>query len=139
MSAEMPLFWFWLPVLDCMRLMIGRALKHKSPLEGDRNHFHHVLQSEWGSHKALAVYLALLAAPGAAAEFNILAGGITLLWCIGLYIAIMARGSAASKNAQLENAFRLAPTHPRYVARLGHRTANTSAAAAHEINPAAGA
>jgi UDP-GlcNAc:undecaprenyl-phosphate GlcNAc-1-phosphate transferase len=138
MSAEMPLFWFWLPVMDCMRLMIGRALRHKSPLDGDRNHFHHVLLAKWGPHRALAVYLGLLAAPGVAAEVNLAAGGMTLLASIGIFIAITAR-TASARDTALPDPIRLTAKLPRYVLRIGRRAANSDAASPQEINPAAGA
>lgn len=68
--AELPVFWFWLPVADCVRLMVVRVWQRRSPFSADRNHVHHLLSGllpPWG---ALGVYLAFLAAPGLAAEFD---------------------------------------------------------------------
>ncbi len=92
MPAEVPVFWFWLPVLDCLRLMATRALARKSPFAGDRNHFHHMLLDRMRVRYALMIYLGLLAAPGAAAIVNIDLGNFVLLLCIGCYAAIMVQG-----------------------------------------------
>jgi len=91
LSAVEPVLWFWLPVLDCTRLMVLRAISGKSPFSGDRNHIHHALQDIVGARFALVVYLAFLAAPGAAAMLasGRLMGVLALLFCIGLYGAIL--------------------------------------------------
>lgn len=89
LPAEMPAFWFWLPVLDCMRLMVTRMFAGKSPLAGDRNHFHHMLHDYMRMRYALPVYLGLLAAPGAVAEINSARGSVALLICVGIYAAFI--------------------------------------------------
>jgi UDP-GlcNAc:undecaprenyl-phosphate GlcNAc-1-phosphate transferase len=53
--------WFFIPVTDCLRLMIARQLKGRSPLSADRDHFHHRLEAKLGSSGALAVYLGAVA------------------------------------------------------------------------------
>jgi UDP-GlcNAc:undecaprenyl-phosphate/decaprenyl-phosphate GlcNAc-1-phosphate transferase len=138
MSAEMPLFWFWLPVLDCMRLMIGRAIRHTSPLEGDRNHFHHILLEKSGPHRALAIYLAMLAAPGMVAEANLTAGGATLIGCIAVY-AVIGATKASARDRYQPKAIQLTKTLPGYTARVGRRVAGAGNNSPQEINPAAGA
>ena len=82
--AELPVFWFWLPVTDCVRLMAVRLFRRRSPFSADRNHVHHLLcrlLPDWG---ALSVYLGFLAAPGLAAEFD---GNLANLLLIGCLIA----------------------------------------------------
>lgn len=93
LSAVEPVLWFWLPVLDCVRVMIGRALRGTSPFFGDRSHFHHILQDVVGTRYALFVYLCLLAAPGAAAALmsGRLAGLLVLLACVICYGALTYR------------------------------------------------
>ena len=86
MPAELPILWFWLPVVDCVRLMITRLLRGKSPFAGDRSHFHHKLHDYMRMRYALVVYLVFLAAPGVVAEFSAAWGGITLLVCISSYV-----------------------------------------------------
>lgn len=90
MAAQVPVYWFWLPVLDCMRLMVSRAMHGQSPFAADRNHFHHMLGDHLGSRKALALYLALVGAPGIAAMFGEDLASTTLALCVAFYAAFIA-------------------------------------------------
>lgn len=90
MTAEVPVFWFWLPVLDCFRLMASRILNGSSPFAGDRNHFHHMLMAHMQVRYALPVYLGLLAAPGAVALVSPVWASAALLACMGCYVAFVA-------------------------------------------------
>jgi len=89
MAAQMPVYWFWLPVIDCMRLMVTRVLDGKSPFAADRNHFHHMLLRHMRPRYALLVYLGLLAAPGVAAMVSEEAASITLLLGVCGYFAFV--------------------------------------------------
>jgi UDP-GlcNAc:undecaprenyl-phosphate/decaprenyl-phosphate GlcNAc-1-phosphate transferase len=89
--VENLVFWFWLPALDCARLIASRILSGHSPFRGDRNHIHHVLLEIGSWRFALLVYLGLLAAPGVAAEVNVYAGGAILGICAAIYAAILVR------------------------------------------------
>jgi UDP-GlcNAc:undecaprenyl-phosphate GlcNAc-1-phosphate transferase len=91
MAAQVPVYWFWLPVIDCVRLMVTRILKGRSPFAADRNHFHHMLLDHMRARHALLVYLGLLAAPGAAAMLNEGLASVTLLLCVGGYFIFVAR------------------------------------------------
>ncbi len=53
--------WFFIPVADCLRLMITRQLSGRSPLTADRDHFHHRLQATFDTHAALGIYLGVVA------------------------------------------------------------------------------
>ena len=102
MPAELPLLWFWLPVVDCVRLIAKRVSAGRSPFSGDRNHFHHMLHDITRRRFALIIYLILLAAPGAAGEFNIGMGLIALAVCFGCYVGLIAYWKAeARKGADL--------------------------------------
>jgi len=110
MHAQVPVYWFWLPVIDCVRLMISRVLNGQSPFAADRNHFHHMLLEHMRPSRALTLYLVLLAAPGIAAMISEEAASITLLLCIALYgMFIAAKGgrlnigwlSPASRREQI--------------------------------------
>lgn len=48
--------WYFIPVMDCLRLLISRPLRGKSPFAGDRDHFHHRLEDKLGQHLGLATY-----------------------------------------------------------------------------------
>jgi UDP-GlcNAc:undecaprenyl-phosphate GlcNAc-1-phosphate transferase len=89
MAAQTPVYWFWLPVIDCMRLMVTRVLEGKSPFAADRNHFHHMLLRHMRPRYAPLVYLGLLAAPGVAAMVSEEAASITLLLCVCGYLAFV--------------------------------------------------
>ena len=105
--AENLVFWFWLPALDCARLIVTRILSGHSPFKGDRNHIHHVLLEMGSWPCALLIYLGLLAAPGVVAEMNVYAGGVVLGACGLIYAVIFAwrarlcnqRGPALPKEA----------------------------------------
>lgn len=60
-TAETVIVWFFVPIVDCLRLMIARPLAGQSPFRGDRNHFHHRLDERFGASIGLAVYLTLVA------------------------------------------------------------------------------
>ena len=42
--------WFFIPVIDCLRLMITRRMSGRSPLSADRDHFHHRLEATIWAH-----------------------------------------------------------------------------------------
>jgi UDP-GlcNAc:undecaprenyl-phosphate GlcNAc-1-phosphate transferase len=88
-SADLPLVWFWLPVIDCLRLMVHRLVMGKSPLRGDRNHIHHILMEYMSRRLALAVYLGLLAAPGIAVALNETLGATVFLMCVSSYASFV--------------------------------------------------
>ena len=90
MPAQVPVYWFWLPVIDCMRLMVTRTVAGKSPFAADRNHVHHMLLNHMPGRYALLVYLGFLAAPGVAAMVNEGIASVTLLICIGSYCVFVA-------------------------------------------------
>jgi UDP-GlcNAc:undecaprenyl-phosphate/decaprenyl-phosphate GlcNAc-1-phosphate transferase len=70
--------WFFIPITDCLRLMITRWMSGRSPLSADRDHFHHRLEARFGSPYAVAIYL------GSVAATSILASVLPDFapWCI---------------------------------------------------------
>lgn len=89
LSALTVAIWFWLPVADCIRLMVTRVLAARSPFDGDRQHLHHILLAAMPHRYALAAYLGLLGFPALATEFNALAGQLTFLGCAVAYLALI--------------------------------------------------
>lgn len=55
--AETVMVWFFIPVMDCLRLIIARMLKGHAPFSPDRNHFHHHLEDKLGKTQGLCIYL----------------------------------------------------------------------------------
>lgn len=59
-SLETIIVWFFVPVADCLRLVISRPLRGRSPLCGDRDHFHHRLEDKLGKHLGLLSYASIV-------------------------------------------------------------------------------
>ena len=60
-TVAMVIAWFFIPVADCLRLMITRRLSGRSPLSADRDHLHHRLEATMGTNAALGIYLGTVA------------------------------------------------------------------------------
>jgi len=66
-SIETVTVWFYIPVADCLRLLIVRRIQGRSPFAPDTDHFHHRLQAKLGVRYGLVAYLACVAATSFAA------------------------------------------------------------------------
>ncbi|HEU4551120.1 MAG TPA: MraY family glycosyltransferase [Rhizomicrobium sp.] len=64
--GELPLetiiVWFFIPVADCLRLVVSRPLRGRSLFQGGRDHFHHLLQDALGMRTSAAVYIGAVVA-----------------------------------------------------------------------------
>lgn len=89
MPADTILCWFWLPVVDCLRLMVTRALQGRSPFSSDRDHIHHILLRHMSPRQVLVIYLALLAIPGTISIFDRMLGSFAFVLCILCYAALV--------------------------------------------------
>lgn len=56
LPIETALVWFYLPVLDCLRLIPLRLWRGRSPFQPDREHFHHRLSARLGERSAILLY-----------------------------------------------------------------------------------
>jgi UDP-GlcNAc:undecaprenyl-phosphate GlcNAc-1-phosphate transferase len=79
LHADVVALWFLVPVLDCLRLIMWRAMQGRSPFSGDRDHLHHHLERLMPWPAGLAVYLTLIALPGYAATVE---PRFTLVWAL---------------------------------------------------------
>jgi UDP-GlcNAc:undecaprenyl-phosphate GlcNAc-1-phosphate transferase len=61
-SVETVIVWFYIPVADCLRLIITRRLQGRSPMAPDTDHFHHRLQAKLGGTYGLVAYIVSVAA-----------------------------------------------------------------------------
>jgi UDP-GlcNAc:undecaprenyl-phosphate/decaprenyl-phosphate GlcNAc-1-phosphate transferase len=81
LPADVVAIWFLVPVVDCLRLMVMRMMKGRSPFSSDRDHLHHLLQERMSSRRALLCYLGLVAFPAilawAAPAYTLWWGAIT--------------------------------------------------------------
>lgn len=60
-SLETIIVWFFIPVMDCLRLMIARPLQGRSIFQGGRDHFHHRLIDAMGMRWSAVLYIAVVA------------------------------------------------------------------------------
>ncbi len=74
----------FIPVVDCLRLLVARLLRGRSPMAPDTDHFHHRLRARFGSQYGLAAYLGIVAASSLIA---VLAPRLSLV-CIVVLTAI---------------------------------------------------
>ena len=79
LHADVVALWFLIPVVDCLRLILWRAMQGRSPFSGDRDHLHHHLERQMPWPAGLAVYLTLIALPGYAATVE---PRYTLVWAV---------------------------------------------------------
>jgi UDP-GlcNAc:undecaprenyl-phosphate GlcNAc-1-phosphate transferase len=87
--------WFFIPVIDCLRLIIVRLWNGNSPMEPDREHFHHRLRAGFGEKGALAIYLGAVAASSFLASLAPAYSGICLLVLTGFYFGMGWLGEAS--------------------------------------------
>lgn len=67
---EVVVVWFFIPVADCIRLLLTRSWRKTSPFVGDRDHFHHRLEDKMGQYGGLACYLGASAASSVVASLE---------------------------------------------------------------------
>ena len=91
LSAEIFVFWFYLPVVDCVRLLVSRTIRGRSPFAPDRSHFHHLLADEVGPIRGVFIYLSFLALPGAVALQSPSAAMVAFFGCLTAYVGIFLR------------------------------------------------
>ncbi len=97
MRADDVAVMFAVPVFDTVRLMTVRVASGRSPFLGDRDHLHHHLHQHFGWPRGLAVYVALVALPNAAA---LLWPG-TGLWWLGVTLVFYAAALWATRHRRL--------------------------------------
>lgn len=61
LSLETALVWFYLPVVDCLRLILLRLWHRRSPFRADREHFHYRLSARLGEQQATLIYAGVVA------------------------------------------------------------------------------
>jgi UDP-GlcNAc:undecaprenyl-phosphate GlcNAc-1-phosphate transferase len=67
---EAVIVWFFVPVVDCLRLLITRPMRGCSPMAGDRDHFHHRLEDKMGKHMGLLTYASVVGASSLVASLE---------------------------------------------------------------------
>jgi UDP-GlcNAc:undecaprenyl-phosphate GlcNAc-1-phosphate transferase len=101
LSLESIIVWFFIPVVDCLRLVIARPLQGRSVFDGGRDHFHHLLMDALGPRSSAYVYI------GAVAVSSLLATvfpEMAIIWLCGLcafYFAFANIGAARAANPEV--------------------------------------
>ncbi|MBV9549133.1 MAG: undecaprenyl/decaprenyl-phosphate alpha-N-acetylglucosaminyl 1-phosphate transferase [Alphaproteobacteria bacterium] len=62
LPLETVVVWFFIPVIDCLRLIIARPLRGRSLFQGGRDHFHHRLTDSLGRRLSAVVYIGAVSA-----------------------------------------------------------------------------
>jgi len=104
LTAETVIVWLFLPIVDCLRLLIQRPLQGRSPFEPDRNHFHHRLHDRFGKHAGLGIYLGLVSVSSFAVAINRDLAPVCLAALSCAYAGLMfltAPGAAAPEPAKI--------------------------------------
>lgn len=89
-----------IPGIDMFRVFLLRLLKNKSPFEGDRKHFHHLLEKKFNNRYSITIYLTLIIFPNL---FIIL---FPKIYYVGLFITIIAYSSIIFKLNNSYNAIK---------------------------------
>jgi len=107
-SLETILVWFYIPVLDCLRLMGERALRGRAPWQGDTNHFHHKLSRLMEERWALLVYGGTCAATSLLTTLVPPSAPFCLFVLTAGYVGVVAARPAAQPALQQGTAKRAA-------------------------------
>jgi UDP-GlcNAc:undecaprenyl-phosphate/decaprenyl-phosphate GlcNAc-1-phosphate transferase len=100
LKADTLILFFLIPVADMMRLIVARLVAGRSPMDGDRDHFHHHLLHSLGWPGGLVVYWMLVLVPGlwALAEPQrvpwLLLGTLAVYFIVVLFVHANDRQSA---------------------------------------------
>jgi len=69
-SLEAIIVWFFIPVIDCLRLLVARPLQGRAFFEGGRDHFHHRLSDALGMRWSAVTYILVVASSSVFVTFN---------------------------------------------------------------------
>lgn len=99
LPVETAVVWYFVPVVDCFRLMASRAVAGRSPLSPDKNHFHHRLTGSFGAWNARLIYVGLVAVTSLTATFAP-RFDIACLGGLALAYAVLLRPDLVGWNAK---------------------------------------
>src|SRR5437588_11322124 len=97
-TIETVTVWFYIPVVDCLRLMITRRMHGRSPFVPDTDHFHHLLQAKLGERSGLAAYIACVALSSLVAVIAPRFPPGSLLLLTAIYFTFPSRTAAAASG-----------------------------------------
>jgi UDP-GlcNAc:undecaprenyl-phosphate GlcNAc-1-phosphate transferase len=97
--AETIIVWFFIPVVDCLRLIVTRSVQGRPPFMGDRDHFHHRLSAQLGQMKALVAYLAAVGVTSIVATMEPHLSWICMILLAAFYFSFAWREGVAEVAA----------------------------------------
>lgn len=97
-KAEVFMLMFLIPVADMMRLIVVRMSAGRSPMDGDRNHFHHHLLHWLGWPGGLVLYWLLVLAPSLWALSNPAHAPLLLVGTLAVYFLIIFCTAARTRH-----------------------------------------
>lgn len=101
LPLETIVVWFFIPVVDCLRLLITRPLSGRSPFDGDRDHFHHRLEDKLGKRWGLVAYAGAVAASSFIATMDEKFALLSLAMLSAFYFSFAWLTDTASVAARL--------------------------------------
>jgi UDP-GlcNAc:undecaprenyl-phosphate GlcNAc-1-phosphate transferase len=104
LPLETALVWFYLPVLDCLRLIPLRLRRHRSPFRPDREHFHYRLSARVGDNWALAIYAGTVGVTSLASTLVPQLVPIALALASVVYFGFLLADTLAHQSGKLERA-----------------------------------
>jgi UDP-GlcNAc:undecaprenyl-phosphate/decaprenyl-phosphate GlcNAc-1-phosphate transferase len=81
--------WLFVPVADCLRVMVTRLMSDRSPMVGDKNHLHHRLKRRWDATHSLVIYLGLAGVPSIVAAVWPMTTEAMLTLVVTVYLGIL--------------------------------------------------
>lgn len=103
-AIETILVWFFIPMVDCLRLLFVRAKSGNSPFLADRDHFHHRLEHRFGKSWALVCYLGAVASTSALATLFPRWAPICLCVLTGFYFVMTYARKGAYRAIRIQQA-----------------------------------
>lgn len=96
------ILWLFVPVADCLRVMVTRWMNDRSPFQGDKNHLHHRLKRRWDATQSLLIYLGMAGVPSLAAAIWPMTTELMLSLVVAAYGGILwlTRGADAGARTR---------------------------------------
>ena len=91
-KAEVITVWFFVPIVDCLRLMTMRLVSGQAPFGSGRDHFHHRLEARVGKTFGLALYLGAIGVASIAATLYPWLSTFAMIALGAFYVTFMRLG-----------------------------------------------
>jgi UDP-GlcNAc:undecaprenyl-phosphate/decaprenyl-phosphate GlcNAc-1-phosphate transferase len=98
-QAETIAVWFFVPVFDCLRLIISRLRNGRTPFGSGRDHFHHKLEDRVGKNYGLVLYLGAIGVTSITATLLPSFSFICLISLMVFYFSFLVRVTPGAQTA----------------------------------------